>query len=59
MKGDLNWDGKHTIQCEEDVWQNCVPETCIILLTNETPINSIKKFQVILLNFTGTELYDI
>ena len=43
MEGDLTWDGEHTIQCTDDVLWNCAPETCIILLTSVTPINSIKK----------------
>ena len=42
MDGDLTWSGEHTIQCTDDVLWNCVPETCIILLTSVTPINSIK-----------------
>ena len=40
---DLTWGGEHTIQCTDDVLQNCAPETCIILLTSVTPINSIKR----------------
>ena len=36
MEGDLTWGGEHTIQ------YICAPETDIILLTNVTPINSIK-----------------
>ena len=43
MEGDLTWGGEHTIQYIDDVLQNCIPETCIILLTNITQINSIKK----------------
>ena len=35
------WGGKHTIQCA-DVWWNCAPKTCIILLTSVTP-KFIKK----------------
>ena len=33
--------GEHTIQYTDDVLQNCTPETYIMLLTNDTPINSI------------------
>ena len=44
MEGDLTWGGEHTIQYTDDVLQNCTPETCIILLTNVTTINSIKVF---------------
>ena len=42
MEGDLPWGGEPTIQCTDDVLQKCTPETYIILLTNVTPINSIK-----------------
>ena len=42
MEEDLTWDGEHTIQYTDDVLQNCTSETHIILLTNFTPINSIK-----------------
>ena len=42
MEGDLTWGGEHKIQYIDDVLQNCTPETYIILLTNVTPINSIK-----------------
>ena len=42
MEGDLTWGGEHTIQYATDVLQNYTPETYIILLTNVTPINSIK-----------------
>ena len=42
MAGDLTWGGEHTTQYTDDVLQNCTPETYIILLTNVTPINSIK-----------------
>ena len=38
MEGELTWGGEHTIQCTEDVLQNCRPET-YILLTNVTLIN--------------------
>ena len=43
IEGDLTWGGEHTIQYTDDVLQNCTPETYIILLTNVTLINSIKK----------------
>ena len=42
MDGDLTWGGEHTMQYTDDILQNCTPETYIILLTNVTPINSIK-----------------
>ena len=34
---------KHTVQYTDDVVQNCTPETYRVLVTNVTPINSIKK----------------
>ena len=34
---------EHTIQYTGDVLQNCTLETYILLLTNVTPVNSIKK----------------
>ena len=47
MEGDLTWGGEHTIQYTDEVLQNCARETYIILLTNVTPINSIKNFKSI------------
>ena len=41
-EGDSPWGSEHTIQYPNDL-QNRTPETSIILLTNVTPINSIKK----------------
>ena len=38
--------GGRTVQCTDDVLQNSAPETCIILLTSVTPINSIKKKKI-------------
>ena len=43
MKGNLTWAGDHTIQNIDDILRNHTPETHIILLTNVTPINSIKN----------------
>ena len=43
MEGDLTWGGEHTMQYTDDILQNCTPETYIILLTNVTPMNSVKK----------------
>ena len=43
MEGDMIWGGEHTIQYKDFVLQNGTPETCIILLTNVTKINSIRK----------------
>ena len=42
MDEDLTWGSEHIIQCTDDVLKNCALETCIILLTSDTPINSIK-----------------
>ena len=50
MEGDLPWGGEHTIQYIEAVLQNYVPEMYLILLTNVTPIQSIKiKKKIILI----------
>ena len=43
MKGVLTLGGEHTVQYTDDVLQNCIPETYIILLTNVTPIKTTKK----------------
>ena len=45
MEGDLTLGGdfRHPTQYSQDVLQNCVLETYTILLTNVTPINSIKQ----------------
>ena len=42
MEGDLTLGGEHPEQYTDDVLQNCITETCVILLTNVTPIYSIK-----------------
>ena len=52
MDGDLTWSGKHRIQYRDDVLYNCIPETCIVLLT-VSPINSIKNNKVVI----KTEFY--
>ena len=41
--GALTWDGEQAVQCAGDGAQACTPETYIILLTNVTPTNSIRK----------------
>ena len=43
MDRDLTGGGEHTLQCTDDVMQNCAPETYRILLTSNLPINSIKR----------------
>ena len=45
MEGDLTWGGEHTIQYTDDVLQNCTPKIYILLLTNDTLMNSIKIFK--------------
>ena len=42
MEIDMTWGDEHKIQYRDAVLQNCTPETYIILLTDVTPINSIK-----------------
>ena len=42
-EGNLTCSDEQTIQYTDDVLQNCTPETYIILLTNVTPINSMKS----------------
>ena len=50
MEGDLPWGGEHTIQYTGDILWNYTPETYVILLTNVTPIQSIKiKKKIILI----------
>ena len=39
---DLTLDGECTIQCADNVLLSYILETCVVLLTNVTPINSIK-----------------
>ena len=43
MESDLTCEGRHLIQYTDDVLWNCTPQPYTILLTNVTPINSIKK----------------
>ena len=43
IEGDLTYGSEHTIQYSHDVLWNYAPETYIILLTNVTPIHSIKN----------------
>ena len=45
MEGDFTWGGEHTVQCTDNVLQNCTLETYIILLTSVTPVNTIKFFK--------------
>ena len=37
------WGTGHMTQCANDVLLNCTLETCVVLQTNVTPINSIKS----------------
>ena len=48
MDRDLTWGGEHKIQCTDNVLEDCTTETHIILLTNVTPINSIKNWKILL-----------
>ena len=43
MERDFAMDDGFAMQCEDDVLLSCTLETCMILWTNVTPINSIKK----------------
>ena len=45
MEGDLTLDGEHIIQYTDGTFQNCAPETGIILLSSVTQINSILFLQ--------------
>ena len=38
IQGELTWDGEHTIIYTDDVLQNSIPETYMILVTNVTLI---------------------
>ena len=40
MGGDQSWGGEHIIQHTDDVLQNFIPATYIIVLTNVATINS-------------------
>ena len=42
IEGVLTWGDEHTIQYTDDVLQNSISETHIILLTIVTQINSMK-----------------
>ena len=42
IEGDLTWGGEHTVQGTGDVLWNCAPDTCVILQSSVTPINTIK-----------------
>ena len=42
MEGDLTLGYEHEIKYTDDVLWNCILETSIILLTDITPINSMK-----------------
>lgn len=41
-EGGPTW-GEHTIQYTDAVLQNCTPETYTILLTNVTPVHSVRS----------------
>ena len=41
MLRDFAWGDGHMMQCADDVFLRCTLETCMVLSTNVTPINSI------------------
>ena len=43
MRDDLTLSGGHKMQYKDHVSQECILETYVILLTNITPINLIKR----------------
>ena len=43
MERDFAWDDGHTLQCANNVLLSYTLETCMVLLTNLIPTNSIKK----------------
>ena len=46
IDGDKTLGGEHTMENANDVLQNCMPETYIMLLTDVTPIDLIFKRKV-------------
>ena len=50
---DLIWGSERTMQCADDVLLTCTLETCMLLLTSVTLINSIKNTGDLLLRKTG------
>ena len=46
MEGDLTQGDEHTIQYTDDILQNYIPETYVIVLANVIPINSIKSLKL-------------
>ena len=43
MERDFVLGNGRTMQCADDVLLSCTLETCMVLLTNVAPINSIKR----------------
>ena len=43
MKRDFTLGDGHMMQCADDVWVSFTLETCMVLLTNGTPISSVKR----------------
>ena len=43
---DFAWGDGHTMQGADDVLLSCALETCLVLRTDVSPINSIKKKRV-------------
>ena len=46
MGRDFIWDDGRMVQHSDDVLLSCTLETCMILQTNVTPINSISKNKI-------------
>ena len=42
VERDLTSGGEHMMRYADNMLQSCTPETCMLLLINVTPINSIK-----------------
>lgn len=41
MERNLTFGGEHTMQYPDDLLLNCTLESCVVLLTNITPVNLI------------------
>ena len=66
MEKDLTLGGEYMMHYTDDVLLSCTLETCMVLLTNVTPINSIKiivlcshTIHLNLLSILGYILYKI
>ena len=50
IEGDWTLGGEHTMQCANDVLESRTIEACLVSLTSVTPIDSIQKCIVNILN---------